>query len=89
MDSATGPSEGPVVWKGSPVSFKYAATAAMSHNGSSLKPLPISRFPRFVRADTDGKRCHLPSVLLRYQGFLFLLVLESNERNQEDPDRNL
>ena len=33
----------------SPVSFRYAETAAISQRGSSLKPLPISRFPFLVR----------------------------------------
>ncbi len=32
----------------SPVSFRYAATASTSHNGSSLKPEPIASLPRFV-----------------------------------------
>ena len=32
----------------SPVSLMYAATPAMSHSGSSLKPEPMSLFPRFV-----------------------------------------
>ncbi len=32
----------------SPVSLTYAATPAMSHSGSSLKPEPMSLFPRFV-----------------------------------------
>ena len=32
----------------SPVSLTYASTPAMSHSGSSLKPEPMSLFPRLV-----------------------------------------
>ena len=44
MSNGTGSSRMPT----SPVSLMYAATPAISHSGSSLKPEPMSLFPRFV-----------------------------------------